>query len=74
MSVSKPALKARLVPALDVPLSNVAFNFNLRRYSLVSLVGVVSLVLLVNPPGRRKGLTLVHFSPHPELFFVTETW
>jgi len=34
--LSKPELKARLVSALeksDEPLSNVAFNFNLRRYT-----------------------------------------
>jgi len=39
LTVSKPELKARLVSALDTksgePLSNVAFNFNLRRYSKV---------------------------------------
>jgi len=40
LTVSKPELKARLLSALeatkyDEPLSNFAFNFNLRRYNAV---------------------------------------
>jgi len=33
LTVSKPQLKARLVSACDETLSNVALNFNLRRYT-----------------------------------------
>ena len=36
MTVSKPELKARiqrLKPKRDEPLSNVAFKFNMRRYT-----------------------------------------
>ena len=37
LTASKPVLKARLKRKCDEPLSNFAFNFNLRRYISASL-------------------------------------
>jgi len=67
----KPTLKApgakRLNLKYDELLSNVAFNFNLRRYILGQRFAVNSMELL------RQGLTLVHFSAQPEPYLTRNT-
>jgi hypothetical protein len=63
----------------DEPLSNVAFNFDLRRYSMdaiASLCAGITEYLLHHPDviqdpmdsGERQGLTLVHIFAQPESF------
>jgi hypothetical protein len=70
----KPVLKAlgtkRLKLQYDETLSNFAFKFNLRRYTLVAGVRIM---FTENPylsydVGVRQGLTLVHFSAERKRF------
>ena len=64
-----PALKApemkRLKLEYDCPLSNFAFNINLRRYSAVDRVAFGKALA-----ANGRGLQLVHFSAQLEPFLT----
>ena len=61
----------------DEPLSNFAFNFKLRRYSVLLPRFVAPVALppgfrgaAADEPTLRRGLTLVHFSAQLEPFLT----
>jgi hypothetical protein len=71
----------RLRLKCDKPLSNVAFNFNLRRYSAVAAVeaqlatergraAAAEAMLGSERERARQGPRLVHFSARPEIILT----
>jgi hypothetical protein len=64
-----------LKPICKKLLSSVAFNLKLRRYTMAALVaqGCAEIRWLAGKMGARQGLTLVHFSAHPEPFLTHNT-
>ena len=64
----KPTLKApgtnRLKLQHDEPLSNFAFNFNLRRYAMVTTEQVRSDIQWIQDKHARMRLGLAHITRH----------
>ena len=69
----------RLNPRGDAPLSNVAFNFNMRRYTVAAVLmiaytrmgGILAAAggaVARGGRGCRQGLILVHFSAQTKRF------
>ena len=76
LTVSKPRVESaygvcnqRLKLQCDEPLSNVAFNFELRRYMAARTAAASGWALYRRILVAGAG----HFSPQPEPFLVTQT-